>query len=193
MTKNNKRIADPDATDRASIYSSLDDASMCSSTNIFAKNGESNVSDAKKEPQPPTIFDPGIQDIGSSTKLISTVADNISTTFKALRNLEVKVKTTTLTICQQFGHTKAYCTRSPICVKCSKAQLTADCKLSSSGPTRCVHCNESHTANYRGCRVYQQILRKHTYVQNESTDSSMELQWSSQSCRGSRNITNQFH
>lgn len=61
--------------------------------------------------------------------------------------------------CQQFGHTKAYCSKTFKCVKCGDEHPTAECQKNRETPARCSNCNKDHPANYRGCRVYQKIIR----------------------------------
>lgn len=62
--------------------------------------------------------------------------------------------------CQQFGHTKTYCRRPFVCVKCGLGHPTPNCPNDIATAPRCVHCLKQHTANYRGCTVYQTILKK---------------------------------
>jgi hypothetical protein len=35
---------------------------------------------------------------------------------------------------------------------------TDKCKLPGTEPAKCVHCGEGHPANYRGCKVCQEII-----------------------------------
>lgn len=69
--------------------------------------------------------------------------------------------------CQQFGHTKSYCKRPFRCVKCGMDHPTVECKKTIDTPPRCVHCLMNHTANYRGCRVYQSIVSNRTNRQQQ--------------------------
>ena len=62
--------------------------------------------------------------------------------------------------CQQYGHTKSYCTKSFTCVKRSLGYPTAECKKSIDEPPRCVNCLNHHTANYKGSQVYQALRRQ---------------------------------
>lgn len=64
--------------------------------------------------------------------------------------------------CQDFGHTKSYCRREFRCLKCGLGHPTAECTKTQSTPPKCVHCLSNHTANYRGCRIYQNLLSKRT-------------------------------
>lgn len=60
--------------------------------------------------------------------------------------------------CQQYGHTKAYCRRSPKCIKCAGNHLSADCtRKYRSEDVKCVLCEGNHPANYKGCRVYKEL------------------------------------
>lgn len=61
--------------------------------------------------------------------------------------------------CQDYGHTKSYCKKDFRCVKCAQDHPTSECKKTPDTPAKCVLCSESHTANYKGCTKYQQILR----------------------------------
>lgn len=62
--------------------------------------------------------------------------------------------------CQLFGHTKSYCKRAPKCVKCSGNHLTSDCMKPNDSPPTCTHCKANHTASYKGCTVYKELLSK---------------------------------
>lgn len=62
--------------------------------------------------------------------------------------------------CQQFGHTKAYCTKPFKCVKCGLDHPTAACTKAAESPARCINCLGNHTASYKGCRIYQELLQK---------------------------------
>lgn len=62
--------------------------------------------------------------------------------------------------CQKFGHTKNYCYHPPRCVKCGQDHLTADCQKGNETPASCALCLEDHPANYKGCKVRQEILQR---------------------------------
>lgn len=62
--------------------------------------------------------------------------------------------------CQMFGHTKAYCKRPYRCVKCGMDHSTAQCTKNAETPPQCTNCLDKHTANYKGCRIYQQLWQK---------------------------------
>lgn len=62
--------------------------------------------------------------------------------------------------CQQFGHTKTYCKKPYRCVKCGLGHPTAECTKQVSSPPQCVHCLQNHTANYKGCKIYKELVMK---------------------------------
>lgn len=62
--------------------------------------------------------------------------------------------------CQQFGHTKSYCRKPFRCVKCGLDHPTANCTKDINTPPTCLHCQQTHTANYKGCSTYQQLLHQ---------------------------------
>jgi hypothetical protein len=60
---------------------------------------------------------------------------------------------------QQHGHTKTYCNRPFICVKCGGTNSTVNCKKPNSTPAKCASCVGSHPANYIGCELYHSFLK----------------------------------
>jgi len=67
--------------------------------------------------------------------------------------------------CQEFGHTKKYCTLRSVCVACGELHRTSDCtkkSLNDRSLTKCSNCSGNHTANYRGCEVYKHLKRNIT-------------------------------
>ena len=65
------------------------------------------------------------------------------------------------TRCQQYGHTKNYCNRTPACVKCAKNHLTIHCPSTGKiKDVRCYNCNGKHPANYKGCEARKQLQRE---------------------------------
>lgn len=62
--------------------------------------------------------------------------------------------------CQQFGHTKSYCKRPFKCVKCGLDHATPECTKTIQAPPKCVNCLQNHTANYKGCAIYQQLIQQ---------------------------------
>ena len=64
--------------------------------------------------------------------------------------------------CQQYGHTKNYCNRSPDCVKCAKNHLTIHCPYSGKiEEVKCYNCNGNHPASYKGCEIRKQCYLPH--------------------------------
>ena len=64
--------------------------------------------------------------------------------------------------CQEFGHTKKYCTLRSVCVVCGELHRTSDCTkkgLNDRSLVKCGNCNGNHTASYRGCEVYKHLKR----------------------------------
>jgi hypothetical protein len=61
--------------------------------------------------------------------------------------------------CQAYFHNKGYGEHRPRCVRCGKSHSTEKCILPKAQLAKCLHCGESHPASYRGCKVYQQIIR----------------------------------
>lgn len=59
--------------------------------------------------------------------------------------------------CQSYGHTKTYCTRPFICVKCGGDHNTTECTKDPTTPAKCALCGGAHPANYKGCEVYRRL------------------------------------
>lgn len=62
--------------------------------------------------------------------------------------------------CQRFGHTSSFCANSPRCMKCGASHSTHQCEKLRSLPALCANCKQNHTANYRGCQVYQDAMAR---------------------------------
>ena len=63
--------------------------------------------------------------------------------------------------CQQYGHTKNYCNRTPACVKCAKNHLTIHCPSTGKiEAVKCYNCNGKQQASYKGCDAKKQLQRK---------------------------------
>ncbi|KAI5699682.1 hypothetical protein M8J76_005255 [Diaphorina citri] len=75
--------------------------------------------------------------------------------------------------CQQYGHTKNDCMRPWRCVKCASNHKTTDCpKTDRNTPATCVLCLEEHPANFKGCSVYLEILKRKTKEHKSSSAST---------------------
>lgn len=68
--------------------------------------------------------------------------------------------------CQRYGHTRNYCKMDYRCVKCLGNHSYKECTKAATDPPICVNCNNHHPANYRGCKMYQDL---HNVQQNRST------------------------
>jgi len=64
------------------------------------------------------------------------------------------------TRCQRYNHTKNFCNLDPRCVRCTGQHHYSQCPLAKSVPPTCVNCGENHTANFKGCKFYQDIKTK---------------------------------
>ena len=61
--------------------------------------------------------------------------------------------------CQEYGHSKAYCSYPPRCVRCAAQHLTSTCTKSRDTPAKCALCNGEHPANYKGCQIYKNLQK----------------------------------
>lgn len=61
--------------------------------------------------------------------------------------------------CQQYGHSKSYCNRPYVCVKCGGAHSTTSCAKKRDTPAKCALCGGDHPANYKGCEFYHKLLK----------------------------------
>jgi len=63
--------------------------------------------------------------------------------------------------CQEYGHTKSYCTLRSVCVACGGLHTSAKCELKNEpNSKKCSNCGEDHTANYRGCPLYMELKNR---------------------------------
>lgn len=72
------------------------------------------------------------------------------------------------TRCQQYGHTKKYCNKPYICVKCGGSHNTKDCKKTKETAARCALCGGNHPANYKGCEHYRNLTKNNNRKNNQS-------------------------
>lgn len=72
------------------------------------------------------------------------------------------------TRCQQYGHTKSYCNKPYVCVKCGGSHNTTDCKKSKETPAKCALCGGSHPANYKGCVHYHNLIKGNNKIKNNT-------------------------
>lgn len=62
--------------------------------------------------------------------------------------------------CQNYGHTKSYCTRPSKCVRCAGNHDYRVCTKPKSTPAKCALCNFDHPSNYKGCSVYKSLQNR---------------------------------
>ena len=62
-------------------------------------------------------------------------------------------------ICQQYGHTKTYCNKPFVCVKCGGLHNSKGCTKRKDTPAKCALCGGGQPANYRGCEHYHNIIQ----------------------------------
>lgn len=61
--------------------------------------------------------------------------------------------------CQDYGHTKTYCSYPPRCVRCGDDHKSPDCPNQRTDPPKCALCSGNHPASYKGCSVYKDLQR----------------------------------
>jgi len=61
--------------------------------------------------------------------------------------------------CQEYGHTRKYCSYSPRCVRCGGHHPSSSCSKSNESPAKCALCEGDHPSNYKGCRIYKDLQR----------------------------------
>lgn len=72
--------------------------------------------------------------------------------------------------CQEYGHTKKFCFKTPKCVKCAGDHPTTDCKRKvRNDEVKCVLCSGNHPANYKGCTIYKEIQKRKFPTLREKT------------------------
>lgn len=59
--------------------------------------------------------------------------------------------------CQNYGHTKNYCSRKSKCVKCGGEHNHKQCEKKKSDPPKCANCGGPHPANYRKCSYHTEL------------------------------------
>ncbi|XP_034670350.1 uncharacterized protein LOC117902902 isoform X2 [Drosophila subobscura] len=57
--------------------------------------------------------------------------------------------------CQAFGHTRTYCRRASVCMKCAGAHMTIACAKPRSEAPKCANCQGSHISAYKGCPSFK--------------------------------------
>jgi hypothetical protein len=62
--------------------------------------------------------------------------------------------------CQIFGHTHNYCFKTPNGVKCSEGHASLNFPKSKKSKAKCANCDEGHTANWKRCITYKNVIEK---------------------------------
>lgn len=78
--------------------------------------------------------------------------------------------------CKIFGQTKKYCKKPFLCVKCGLGHPTPNCPNNIERLPKCVRCLKHHTAYYRACKVYENVLKKK--LSKKRTGKSNANKWS---------------
>ncbi len=68
--------------------------------------------------------------------------------------------------CQGFGHTRTFCHRKSVCVKCAGGHRTEQCTKTREDPPRCANCRENHPASYRGCEIFHELQKRRKLAKN---------------------------
>lgn len=61
--------------------------------------------------------------------------------------------------CQQYGHSKTYCTFPLLCVRCGEEHDIRNCIKSHDDIPKCGFCGGEHTANYKCSSAYKKFLK----------------------------------
>jgi hypothetical protein len=78
------------------------------------------------------------------------------------------IKPTQCFNCQKFGHFSTACDqKTSTCVKCGGIHKLSECKETN---IKCANCNESHTSNYGGCKIYQIHVKGKTELMKKKND-----------------------
>jgi len=130
----------------------------------FHAKAVTNIFNKKKEPQP--IF--RVELLPDSTKLKKN-EDHPIYKIQYLLHRRITIEPphprngpVQCANCQEFNHTKKYCTLRPVCVACGELHRTSDCtkkSLNDRSLIKCGNCGGNHTASYRGCEVYKHLKR----------------------------------
>lgn len=72
----------------------------------------------------------------------------------------LSVLVSSLPLCQDYGHTKAYYGYSPHCVRCGNDHHSSSCPNSRDESPRCALCQENLPASYKRCSVYKNLQHR---------------------------------
>ncbi|KAL4153931.1 hypothetical protein QTP88_001764 [Uroleucon formosanum] len=79
--------------------------------------------------------------------------------------------------CQEYGHTKTYCSHTPRCVRCAEHHPTSTCQKPRNLPAKCALCQGEHHANYKGCQIHKELqkLRNPNSRSNQPTSTNNQF------------------
>jgi len=77
--------------------------------------------------------------------------------------------------CQIYGHTRNQCHHTPRCVKCSEDHFSEDCTKDQNSPAKCALCAGDHTANYKGCPVFNSLSKRLKNYQNKKRTQTLKI------------------
>lgn len=103
---------------------------------------------------------------------------DIKSIYGAIIKIEPPMKTEDIVQChrcQQFGHSKTYCRKVYRCVKCGLNHPTSQCTKDRGTPPQCSNCLESHTASYRGCRIYKELVQKRQHNKRQNNEIMFDI------------------
>ena len=70
--------------------------------------------------------------------------------------------------CQQYGHTKAYCNKPSMCVKCGGSHNSKECRKSEEALAKCALCGGNHPATYKVCEYYKNLIKGNNTFRNNT-------------------------
>jgi hypothetical protein len=132
----------------------------------FSIRSVTNVISRNKLPLPLFFIDiePKSEAVGKIYKL-----DRLLHTVVTVEELRRHKTIVQCTRCQKFNHTKSYCNHEPKCVKCAGTHFSSECTKDKQTPPKCTLCDQAHTANYRGCQVFQDLQKRRRGSQTHHT------------------------
>ncbi|XP_044571735.1 uncharacterized protein LOC123257280 [Drosophila ananassae] len=64
--------------------------------------------------------------------------------------------------CQRYGHTKNFCRRDFVCLKCAGNHPSTACAQTKLTNPKCANCGLGHVASYKGCAAFKQAQTRLT-------------------------------
>jgi len=145
----------------------------------FSAKNVSNIINRKKEPQP--LFRVELEPKGRVLKK-NEVHRIYSLQYLLHRRIIVEEPRkrngpVQCTSCQEYVHTRAYCSFRTVWVTCEDFHNSANCPANKEDPEKkkCVNCQGNHTSNYKGCPIYKEMkdrMRKVTATRHQNTQNA---------------------